>query len=58
MKVNPDGKCISWWHYTETFKADLIHPGNARAIPKITKDHLYLSNLMKMLVRLMTQVKY
>jgi len=28
--------CISWWHYIDTFNADTIHPGNARAIPKIT----------------------
>ncbi|KAL4092139.1 hypothetical protein QTP88_026695 [Uroleucon formosanum] len=56
LKVNPEGKCISWWHYIEAFNADVIHPGNARAIPKITKEHLYLSNLMKTRVRLMTQV--
>ncbi|KAL4154025.1 hypothetical protein QTP88_001858 [Uroleucon formosanum] len=55
LKVNPEGKCISWWHYIEAFNSDVIHPGNARAIPKITKEHLYLSNLMKMQVRLMTQ---
>ncbi|KAL4112280.1 hypothetical protein QTP88_016098 [Uroleucon formosanum] len=47
LKVNPEGKCISWWHYIEAFNADVIHPGNAPTIPKITKEHLYLSNLMK-----------
>ncbi|KAL4091679.1 hypothetical protein QTP88_026332 [Uroleucon formosanum] len=56
FKVNPEVKCISWLHYIEAFNADVIHLGNARAIPKITKEHLYLSNLMKMRVRLMTQV--
>jgi len=40
------------------FNADVVHPGNARAILKITKEHLYLNNLMKMLLRLMTQVIY
>jgi len=31
--MNPEGKCISWWHYIEAFNADVVHPGNARAIP-------------------------
>lgn len=56
--MNLEGKCISWWQYIEAFNADVVHPSNARAIPKITKEHLNLSNLMKMRVRLMTQVIY
>jgi len=53
--VNPDRKCVSWFHYIEAYNVDVIHPGNACAIPKVTKEHLYLSNLMKMRVRLMTK---
>lgn len=56
--MNPDRKCVSWFHYIEAYNADVIHPGNALAILKVTKEHLFLSNLMKMRVRLMTQVKY
>ncbi|KAL4107529.1 hypothetical protein QTP88_017865 [Uroleucon formosanum] len=26
----------NWWHYIEAFNADVIHTGNARAIPTIT----------------------
>lgn len=54
--MNPDGNPIKWSHYIDVFNADMVHSGVARAVPKITKDHLFLSNVMKMRVRLMTQV--
>jgi len=40
------------------FNANIVHPGNARAIPEINKEHFYLYNFMRMQVYLMTQVIY
>lgn len=54
--MKPENKLIKWKHYIQIFNADSVHPGIARAVPKVTKDHLFLSNIMKMRVCLMTQV--
>lgn len=55
-QMNADCNPIRWSHYIDVLNADTVHAGVARAVPKVTKDHLFLSNIMKMRVRLMTQV--
>ncbi|KAF0682199.1 THAP-type domain-containing protein, partial [Aphis craccivora] len=54
LKVSPDKKCISWFHFVEVFNRDSINI--LRVCPKITKRHLFLDNLAKMSVKLATQV--
>lgn len=54
--MNAECNPIRWSHYVDVFNADTVHAGVAKAVPKITKDHLFLSNIMKMRVCLMTQV--
>lgn len=54
--MNPNCNSIKWSHYVDVFNSDTVHAGVVRAVPKITKNYLFFSNIMKMRVRLMTQV--
>uniref|UniRef100_A0A2S2NVR6 Transposable element P transposase-like GTP-binding insertion domain-containing protein n=1 Tax=Schizaphis graminum TaxID=13262 RepID=A0A2S2NVR6_SCHGA len=49
-------KQIYWEYYKEVYKMDVKNPGNLRAMPKITPQHLELTPMAKMRVRLCTQV--
>ncbi|RLU26632.1 hypothetical protein DMN91_000428 [Ooceraea biroi] len=49
-------KYICWDYFKILFDLDSIHPGNARACPKITRRHIVLDNASKMCVRLATQI--
>jgi len=46
---------IEWKYLEILFQLDTLHPGNARACPKITKRHIKV-DMSKMRVKLATQV--
>lgn len=52
----PEGE-ISWEHYRTLFKEDTQFSSSLRVCPKLTEAHVFTNNLMKMRVRLATQVR-
>lgn len=52
-KMQP--KVVKWEHYEKLYKLDSANNG-VRMCPKLTREHIYLANQMKMRVYLATQV--
>ncbi|CAI6343939.1 unnamed protein product [Macrosiphum euphorbiae] len=56
LRLHHDSDSVSWSYFKEVYKNDILHPANLRLIPRITPQHLQLSSMSKMRVRLCTQV--
>ncbi|XP_077553125.1 uncharacterized protein LOC144167840 [Haemaphysalis longicornis] len=51
-----NGKCVRWSCYDALYVADTKHAGDERVCPKITYNHVNPSNMLKMRVKLATQI--
>lgn len=58
LQLNSDSDQVSWSYFNEVYCEDIKNPVNLRIIPRITSQHLNLTPMAKMRVRLCTQVKY
>lgn len=56
LKLHSESDSVAWGYYKEVYKEDTKHPANLRIAPRITPQHLDLTSMAKMRVRLCTQV--
>ncbi|KAE9522708.1 hypothetical protein AGLY_016891 [Aphis glycines] len=56
LRLHHESDSVSWSYFKEVYKNDILYPTNLRLIPRITPQHLQLSSMSKMRVRLCTQV--
>ncbi|KAJ3646534.1 hypothetical protein Zmor_024118 [Zophobas morio] len=54
--ISPEDDSIKWEHFCVMHEEELKLPANLRACPKITNNHVNLSNTGKMRVKLATQI--
>ncbi|XP_071641540.1 uncharacterized protein [Temnothorax longispinosus] len=56
LRLSANRDWVEWKYFEKLFKVDTMHPGNARACPKISQNHIKLDSVSKMRVRLATQI--
>ncbi|CAI6347549.1 unnamed protein product [Macrosiphum euphorbiae] len=56
LRLHSESDSVAWGYYREVYKEDTKHPANLRIALRITPQHLDLTSMAKMRLRLCTQV--